>query len=197
MLLDPSCLLHCPCCTLALQLQVSSTERAASDQAQRDLTPAYRPIFGGAGEYIAVENIETVYKKLGLVEQIWVYGNSYESTLVAVVVPEAGGLQAWARQAGVSGDHAALCSNPQTKSHLLAELNKTGKASKLKVEHDLASGFMPRHAACCRGWAQGLDAVSPQDLVDHVVRDISMLEDFLGWALSGMLTECACSCAGL
>lgn len=40
-----------------------------------------------AGEYVAAEKIEAAYKKSRLVEQIWVYGNSLESTLVAVVVP--------------------------------------------------------------------------------------------------------------
>ena len=40
-----------------------------------------------AGEYIAVEKVEAVFKKNSNLEQIWVYGNSYESVLVAVVVP--------------------------------------------------------------------------------------------------------------
>lgn len=40
-----------------------------------------------AGEYVAAEKIEASYKKNMLVEQIWVYGNSLESTLVAIVVP--------------------------------------------------------------------------------------------------------------
>jgi hypothetical protein len=39
------------------------------------------------GEYIAVEKVEAVFKKNSNLEQIWVYGNSYEAVLVAVVVP--------------------------------------------------------------------------------------------------------------
>ena len=34
-----------------------------------------------------MEKVEEVYKKNSLVEQIFVYGNSMESTLVAVLVP--------------------------------------------------------------------------------------------------------------
>ena len=34
-----------------------------------------------------MEKVEAVYKKNSNLEQIWVYGNSYESVLVAVVVP--------------------------------------------------------------------------------------------------------------
>lgn len=37
-----------------------------------------------AGEYVAVEKVEAVYKKNSIIEQIWVYGNSLESVLVAV-----------------------------------------------------------------------------------------------------------------
>lgn len=39
------------------------------------------------GEYIAAERLENSYSTADLVDQIWVYGNSYESQLVAVVVP--------------------------------------------------------------------------------------------------------------
>merc|ERR1712048_310143 len=41
------------------------------------------------GEYIAVEKVENTYGKSGLVNQIWVYGNSYKPFIVAVVVPDA------------------------------------------------------------------------------------------------------------
>jgi hypothetical protein len=62
-----------------------------------------------AGEYIAVEKVEAVFKKNSNLEQIWVYGNSYESALVAVVVPAEVrrpfssflGLVRWCRMPGV------------------------------------------------------------------------------------------------
>jgi long-chain acyl-CoA synthetase len=56
-----------------------------------------------AGEYVAVEKIESVLKGCGLVEQVWVYGNSFESCLVAVVVPQEKSLKAWADKAGLKG----------------------------------------------------------------------------------------------
>merc|ERR1711907_899084 len=39
------------------------------------------------GEYVAVEVLESAYKKNLNMEQVWVYGNSFENCVVAVVVP--------------------------------------------------------------------------------------------------------------
>ena len=40
-----------------------------------------------AGEYIAPERIEGALKKASAVQQVYIHGNSFESSLVAVVVP--------------------------------------------------------------------------------------------------------------
>ncbi|GBF99011.1 hypothetical protein Rsub_11815 [Raphidocelis subcapitata] len=53
------------------------------------------------GEYIAVEAVEAALGRCPLVEQVWVYGNSFESALVAVVVPLRERLEEWARTAGL------------------------------------------------------------------------------------------------
>jgi long-chain acyl-CoA synthetase len=58
-----------------------------------------------AGEYVAVEHIESVLGKCDMVEQVWVYGSSYESVLVAVVVPKKPALLSWAKEQ-VRGVHA-------------------------------------------------------------------------------------------
>jgi long-chain acyl-CoA synthetase len=88
---------------------------------------------GSAGEYIAVEKVEAVYKKNPLVEQIWVYGNSFESTLVAVVVPNEDALKSWAADNGVGSDFDAILADPKTNDYVWSELNKTAKEGKLKV----------------------------------------------------------------
>jgi acyl-CoA synthetase (AMP-forming)/AMP-acid ligase II len=48
------------------------------------------------GEYVAAEKLENVFKKVSLIDQIWTYGDSEKSALVAVVVPDKGVLTAWA-----------------------------------------------------------------------------------------------------
>lgn len=84
-----------------------------------------------AGEYVAVEKLENTYKKCSLVEQVWVYGNSFESTLVAVVVPNAN-LKKWAAEHGIAGEMSDIVKDDKVKKHVLQELAATGKADKLK-----------------------------------------------------------------
>jgi long-chain acyl-CoA synthetase len=50
-----------------------------------------------------VEKIESVLKQCSCVDQLWVYGNSLESCLVAVVVPQEPALKDWAQENSVAG----------------------------------------------------------------------------------------------
>jgi len=84
------------------------------------------------GEYVAVEKVEATYKKNLLVEQVWVYGNSFKSCLLAVVVPVEASIKSWAAANGVTGTVAEICANPKTKAYVLGELVATAKAEKLK-----------------------------------------------------------------
>ncbi|KAK1358749.1 Long-chain-fatty-acid--CoA ligase [Heracleum sosnowskyi] len=84
------------------------------------------------GEYVAVENIESTYSRCPLVTTIWVYGNSFESFLVAVVVPERKPLEDWAAANNLSGDFESLCKNGKARKYMLEELNNLGRKEKLR-----------------------------------------------------------------
>ncbi|KXZ49465.1 hypothetical protein GPECTOR_21g691 [Gonium pectorale] len=85
------------------------------------------------GEYVAVEALESTYKKTSVVEQVWVYGNSFESCLVAVVVPNKDVITAWAKENGVTGEYEkGLLQDARVNAHILAELTRVGKDDKLK-----------------------------------------------------------------
>lgn len=43
------------------------------------------------------------------------YGNSYESTLVAIVVPDKKQLMGWAKENGMGSDLKAVCQKPEVK----------------------------------------------------------------------------------
>ncbi|XP_037465185.1 long chain acyl-CoA synthetase 4-like [Triticum dicoccoides] len=84
------------------------------------------------GEYVAVENLENIYGVLPEIDSIWVYGNSFESFLIAVINPNEQALENWAGQNGITGSLAELCENAKTKEHFIAELSKIAKEKKLK-----------------------------------------------------------------
>jgi long-chain acyl-CoA synthetase len=52
------------------------------------------------GEYIAAEKIEAVYAKSGVVGQIFLYGNSYKSFVLAIVVPQLVPVYNWLKENG-------------------------------------------------------------------------------------------------
>ncbi|KAK6136792.1 hypothetical protein DH2020_029462 [Rehmannia glutinosa] len=84
------------------------------------------------GEYVAVESIESTYSRCPLITSIWVYGNSFESFLVAVVLPERKALEDWAVNNQVKGDFQSLCNNVKARKYILDELNSTAKQHYLR-----------------------------------------------------------------
>ncbi|KAL0722960.1 hypothetical protein Bca4012_037559 [Brassica carinata] len=86
------------------------------------------------GEYVAVENLENTYSRCSLIAQIWIYGNSFESFLVAVVVPERKAIEDWAKLNNQSSpsDFESLCQNLKAQKYFLDELNSTAKQYQLK-----------------------------------------------------------------
>ncbi|TMW84501.1 hypothetical protein EJD97_025053 [Solanum chilense] len=84
------------------------------------------------GEYVAVENLENIYGDNPVIDSIWIYGNSFESFLVAVINPNERAIEHWAEHNGISGDFASLCENAKVKEYIIGELAKSGKEKKLK-----------------------------------------------------------------
>jgi len=60
-----------------------------------------------------VEKLEGDFADTDIVEQIWIYGTSTESFLVAVVVPYKHKLEAWASENSVSGSFEDLANSDQ------------------------------------------------------------------------------------
>ncbi|KAJ1896166.1 medium-chain fatty acid-CoA ligase faa2 [Kickxella alabastrina] len=86
------------------------------------------------GEYVAVEFLETVYSRCSLIQNIFVHGDSLQSSLVAVVVPEPETFLPWAQK--ITGNKVAsfaeLCKNEQVVGALLVELRVLGRETKLQ-----------------------------------------------------------------
>uniref|UniRef100_A0A452I1T4 Long-chain-fatty-acid--CoA ligase n=2 Tax=Gopherus agassizii TaxID=38772 RepID=A0A452I1T4_9SAUR len=84
------------------------------------------------GEYIAPEKIENVYMRSEPVAQVFVYGESLQAFLIAIVVPNAETLSNWAKKKGFEGSYEELCKNKDLKKHILEDMLKVGKESGLK-----------------------------------------------------------------
>jgi long-subunit acyl-CoA synthetase (AMP-forming) len=80
-------------------------------------------------------------------DQVWVYGNNFESFLVAVVVPERQGLEEWAAANNTAGGFSELCNDIKARGYILDELNKTGKKFRVSLYSDIsfATNF---HGSC-------------------------------------------------
>lgn len=73
------------------------------------------------GEYIAPEHLESIFSRSPAVEQIWVYGNSHESALVAVVVPDKHWIEKYNNE-----------NTEEARRSMVQELSDVGKAERIK-----------------------------------------------------------------
>uniref|UniRef100_A0AAR2LC02 Arachidonate--CoA ligase n=1 Tax=Pygocentrus nattereri TaxID=42514 RepID=A0AAR2LC02_PYGNA len=84
------------------------------------------------GEYIAPEKIENVYVRSALVAQVFVHGDSLQSCLVGIVVPDPEVLPGFAEKLGVTGTMEDLCKNEKIKKAIISDLIKLGHEAGLK-----------------------------------------------------------------
>nr|CAB3489073.1 unnamed protein product [Digitaria exilis] len=85
------------------------------------------------GEYIAPEKIENVYAKCKFIAQCFIYGDSFNSSLVAIVAVEPEVLKAWAASEGIQYENLSqLCADPRARAAVLADMDSIGKEAQLR-----------------------------------------------------------------
>eukprot|EP01024_Parvocaulis_polyphysoides_P049366 TRINITY_DN4776_c0_g1_i1.p1 TRINITY_DN4776_c0_g1~~TRINITY_DN4776_c0_g1_i1.p1 ORF type:complete len:192 (+),score=29.34 TRINITY_DN4776_c0_g1_i1:57-578(+) len=90
------------------------------------------------GEYVAAEKLENTYKQNDLIDQIFVYGNSFESYLVAIVVPNEEKLLALTG----STDFPSACLDKDAIEKVIASLAETASKNKLKGFEKIAKLYL-------------------------------------------------------
>ncbi|KAI8894314.1 hypothetical protein BC833DRAFT_605375 [Globomyces pollinis-pini] len=84
------------------------------------------------GEYVAPDAIESKLKS-ALVAQLFIHGDSLQTCLVAIAVPDHANLLPWAESQGITPtDLPSLCANPVVNKHILNDLVTLGKKAGLK-----------------------------------------------------------------
>lgn len=80
---------------------------------------------------MAAEKVEGVYMRSPFVAQLFVYGDSLQSCVVGIAVPEEEFLTKWAQENGIEGDFATLCGKPEVKEAIMEDMAKQAKEGKL------------------------------------------------------------------
>ncbi|KAF0693243.1 Aste57867_15767 [Aphanomyces stellatus] len=85
------------------------------------------------GEYVAAEKIENIYAKSPFVAQIFLYGDSFQSCLVAVVVPDPDVVVSWAANNNIpdGSNLAKMVARPDLKAAILKSMADVAKEAKL------------------------------------------------------------------
>ena len=84
------------------------------------------------GEYVAAEYLEGVYIRNVWAMQVFVYGDSYQSCLVGVIVPDIEMLAPWAKSKGKPEDLASLVADPEVHAMILESIKASAKENNLK-----------------------------------------------------------------
>ncbi|TMW67678.1 hypothetical protein Poli38472_011298 [Pythium oligandrum] len=84
------------------------------------------------GEYVAAEKIENVYSKSKYVSQIFVYGDSSESVLVGVAVPDRESAEAWGKSKGKESAVDKLAKDSEFQKEVMDDIVRVGKEEQLR-----------------------------------------------------------------
>lgn len=87
------------------------------------------------GEYVAAEKIENVLNQSLLISQNFVHGDSFQTYLVAIVVPDEDPVRSWAKENLPDAENAPfleICKSNELKKEILSEVRRLSKVNGLQ-----------------------------------------------------------------
>ncbi|POM63310.1 Long-chain-fatty-acid-CoA ligase, partial [Phytophthora palmivora] len=135
------------------------------------------------GEYVAVEKIENIYSKSKYVAQLFAYGDSLQSCLVGVIVPDPEMAEAWAQEHGLTGADASstnVVNNPEFQKAVLADMARVAKEAQLRgFEHVKSLHFHPEPFSLEQGLITPTFKLKRPQLKEFFQQQITQLYDGL------------------
>lgn len=99
------------------------------------------------GEYVAPEHVEGVYLESSLISQIFVYGDSLEARLVAIVIPDDEFSMLYAKENGITVDTLEdLCYDPSFKEAVMFDMKTFAAKAHLKGFETCADISLSTHS---------------------------------------------------
>lgn len=92
------------------------------------------------GEYVAAEELENIFLKSRFCGQLWIYGNSFYVSLIAVIVPNFENLRPWCRENGLPDEPAEAAAHPKVKEMIMKDIERLAKADQVagfKIPKDI------------------------------------------------------------
>ena len=96
------------------------------------------------GEYVAAEKIENVLTRSTFVAQAFVYGDSLQSKLVAIIVPDPDVLLPWAKEnQDLPKDFKELCKTQEAKDAVFKSVKEQSKVAQLRGFEHVRTSLTP------------------------------------------------------
>lgn len=83
------------------------------------------------GEYIAAEKLENIFTQIEVLKQVFIYGDSLQHYLVAIIVPDKEEVMKWANESSVEGEFEDIIQRDEFKEHVHNQMGEKRKQHNL------------------------------------------------------------------
>lgn len=89
------------------------------------------------GEYVAPEKIENTLATSPWILQLFIYGDSYQTYLVGILIPNKETVMNWAKEHNITATYEELCKNQELADTIVKDLEKLGREKKVFFKYNI------------------------------------------------------------